>query len=178
MINCINEHSIFSTRKGLDRSDNQWQTSDDFRFWWSADHSDTPLQDAHARALMLDWHHLSPSDWTDIVPSGRGRVDALYRWRWLRAPAIQTLSRTSTLVKEDAGDRPHPGGPMREPDRNQGQNSQGCYCYFLFIRIQTRPAALNWPSINFIYQLTCTCLLTWVLVFSSDLFCLQDFDLC
>lgn len=31
---------------------------------------------------------------------------------------------TPTLEKEDAGDRAHPGGPVREPDRNQGQFSK------------------------------------------------------
>lgn len=48
MINCINEHYLFFSQ-GLDRSDNQWQASDDFRFWWSADHSDTLL---HCRTHM------------------------------------------------------------------------------------------------------------------------------
>lgn len=69
-------------------------------------------------------------NWTLLVgrtssnpPGGRGRVNALQKADDGGGALPPSRRRTPTLEKEDAGDRAHPGGPVREPDRNQGQFS-------------------------------------------------------
>lgn len=67
---------------------------------------------------------MDPPGWTHIDPPGCGRVNAL-QWADDGGGALPpSRLGAPTLEKEDAGDRAHPGGPMREPDRNQGQ-----FCY-------------------------------------------------